>query len=72
MIAQYAVMHYLIYYHLSWDIMEPITVILSNLDLLVGYYFFVLKGKEYSLEGIQRDAQERNKLAYLKKFKFNL
>lgn len=40
--------------------------------MLVGYYFFVLRGKEYSLEGIQKNAQEKKKLAYLKKYKFNL
>jgi len=45
MIAQYAIAHYLIYWHLSWDIMEPITVILTNLDILIGYYFFVFKGR---------------------------
>jgi hypothetical protein len=54
-LSQYAIIHYLIYFHLSWDIMEPITVIIANLDLLVAYYFFVFKGRDYSLEDIQKN-----------------
>ncbi len=72
MIGQYAIIHYLIYFHLSWDIMEPITVILTNLDILIGYYFFVFKGREYSLEELQKSMEEKHKFKYLKKYKFNL
>ena len=52
-LSQYAFVHWLIYFHLSWDIMEPVTVLLANIDLLIGYYFFVFKGKNYTLEEIQ-------------------
>lgn len=72
MIAQYATIHYMIYFHLSWDIMEPITVILTNLDILVGYYFFVFKGRDYSLEELQKSMEEKHKFNYLRRYKFNL
>ncbi len=72
MVVQYAVMHYLIYSKLSWDIMEPISVILTNLDILIGYYFFVFKGREYSLEEMQKSMEERHKFHYLRRYKFNL
>lgn len=49
-ISQLAVLHYFIYFNLSWDIMEPVTVVLGNFDLLAAYYFFLLKGETYSPE----------------------
>jgi hypothetical protein len=52
--------------------MEPITVILTNLDILIGYYFFVFKGRDYSLEELQKSMEEKHKFKYLKKYKFNL
>jgi hypothetical protein len=52
--------------------MEPITVIIGNLDILLGYYFFVFKGREYSLEEVQKNLQEKHRYSYLKKYKFNV
>lgn len=49
-ISQLAILHYFIYFNLSWDIMEPVTVILGNFDLFTAYYFFLLKGESYSPE----------------------
>ena len=48
LMGQAAILHYFIYFNLSWDIMEPITCILANIDILVGYYFFLLKGVTFS------------------------
>jgi len=48
--AEIAIIHYFIYFNLSWDIMEPITVILANIDLMIGYWFFILKGRPFSCE----------------------
>ncbi len=47
---QYAVVHYLVYFHLSWDIMEPVTCILTNIDILLSYCFFLFSGRNYTLE----------------------
>jgi len=47
-IAEIALLHYFIYFNLSWDVMEPVTVILANLDLMAGYWFFIWKGTPFS------------------------
>lgn len=72
LIGQYAIVHFFIYFHLSWDIMEPITIILMNFDLFVAYYFFILKGRSWSLEGIQRSFMDRNKSSILRKHGVNM
>lgn len=56
-LIQYGFVHYLIYYHLSWDIMEPITVLLGNMDLFLAYYFFVFKDRPYTLHQIQQNIE---------------
>ena len=48
MIAELALLHYFIYFNLSWDIMEPITVIILNLDIMTAYWFFILKGTPFT------------------------
>lgn len=60
-------MHYYIYQHLSWDIMEPITIILANFDLFIGYLFFVLRGRDWTLGGLQSSYVDQ-KTNYLKKY----
>lgn len=60
------VMHYYIYQHLSWDIMEPITVIFANVDLFVGYLFFVMRGREWSLGEMHGSYIDQRKYANLK------
>ena len=72
MLTQYGIIHFFIYFHLSWDIMEPITIILANFDLFVAYYFFILRGRSWSLEGIQQSIMDRNKSAVLKKNGVNM
>lgn len=65
--TQYLVMHYYIYNHLSWDIMEPISVIFANIDLFVGYLFFVMRGREWSLGEMHNSYIDQKKYANLKK-----
>ena len=48
LIAELALLHYFIYFNLSWDIMEPITVIIANIDIMVAYWFFILKGRNFT------------------------
>lgn len=67
MLGQYAIVHYFIYFHLSWDIMEPITIILFNFDIFIAYYFFIFRGRSWSLEGLQRSFMERNRAKILRK-----
>ena len=45
--------------------MEPITVLLANLDIFVAYWFFILKGKPFSPQGWHTDIFSRKKYKYL-------
>jgi hypothetical protein len=65
--AQVAFLHYFIYFNLSWDIMEPVTVILGNFDILVAYYFFLLKGQNYSPEVWKNSIIASKRLKHLEK-----
>jgi hypothetical protein len=47
--------------------MEPITVILANIDLCVAYFYFIIKGKQYSPETLQNSMIESRKFRHLKK-----
>ena len=64
-ITEIALLHYFIYFNLSWDIMEPITVLLANLDIMAAYWFFILKGKPFSPEGWHTDIFSRKKYKHL-------
>lgn len=66
-IAELAILHYFIYFNLSWDIMEPVTVIIANIDLLVAYWFFILKGKNFTPEGWQKQIFAQKKYRHLLK-----
>ncbi len=52
--------------------MEPVTVILANFDILIAYYYFVMKGNDFSLETIQRKMIESRKYKYLAKHGINV
>ena len=67
LLAQYGILHYFIYFHLSWDIIEPITCVLANVDLFVAYYFFILKGRDYSLQEIRQSYMKERKFSSLRK-----
>lgn len=67
MISQLAILHYFIYFNLSWDIMEPVTVILGNFDLLAAYYFFLMKGQTYSPENLKNAIFKARRLKQLSK-----
>jgi hypothetical protein len=47
--------------------MEPVTVILANIDLFAAYYFFLLKGQNYSPENWEKAIIKRKRLGYLEK-----
>jgi hypothetical protein len=47
--------------------MEPVTVIMGNFDLFVAYYFFLLKGQNYSPETWKKTIIERKRMNYLEK-----
>lgn len=47
--------------------MEPITVLFANLDLFVGYLFFVMRGREWSLGEMHGSYIDQRKYSNLKK-----
>lgn len=51
--AQFTVIQYGTYHLYSWDIMEPITCMMTMGDLCVGYVFWMLAGhRDYGMNGI--------------------
>ena len=68
MLMQYGLVHYLIYFRYSWDILEPITCILGNCDLLFAYYFFIVKGRDWSLGEMHSRYFEDRKFTNLRKY----
>lgn len=47
--------------------MEPVTVLLGNIDLLVAYWFFILKGRTFTPEGWQQQILAQKKHRHLLK-----
>ena len=58
-LAQYAFTQYGTYVMFSWDIMEPITAMMSLSDAIVGYWFWLLKGKPWNLNDLRAHYYER-------------
>ena len=52
--------------------MEPVTVILANLDIMIAYWFFILKGETFSPEWWHKDIIERKKYGHLLKSGINI
>jgi len=59
--SQMLLVNWCVYFYLSWDIMEPITVLLANIELLIAYCFFIHNKKEFSLKKITESAAERRR-----------
>jgi hypothetical protein len=58
---QMVVVNWCVYFYLSWDIMEPITVLLANLELLVAYSFFIYHKKEFTYKKISETTAEKKR-----------
>lgn len=71
LLSQFAVVNYFVYFYLSWDIMEPFTVLFANLEVLLAYYFFVVNRKEYTYEKVSQNYFDNKKLWFMKREAFN-
>jgi len=69
-ILQFAAIGRLTWWELSWDVMEPVTYMLTFATALIGYTFFVLTGSEYTYEGLKRTLQQRKLTKLAKKNQF--
>lgn len=58
-ILQFLAIGRLTWWELSWDVMEPVTYMLTFATALIGYSFFVFTGSEYTFEGLKRTLKER-------------
>lgn len=72
LITQFAAIQYGTYWLYSWDIMEPITCLMTMGDVCIGYMFWMLTGgKEYGMDGIKRFFFERRLRKLYRKRKVN-
>jgi Mitochondrial calcium uniporter len=72
-LAQFALVQYGTYHLYSWDIMEPITCMMSMGDLCLGYLFWMLFGnREYGIEGINSYFFDRKYKKILKRKKLTV
>lgn len=69
--AQFALVNYFVYFYLSWDIMEPFTVLFANAEGLLAYYFFVVNREEYTYAKVSQNYFENKKLWFMRKEAFN-
>ena len=67
MMAQFMAVQYGTYVAFSWDIMEPITCCMTLFDSILLYYFWLLTGKPWGLDGLRAYFYERQLRKCLKK-----
>jgi len=58
-VLQFVAIGRLTWWELSWDVMEPVTYMLTFGTAIIGYTFFVMTGSEYTYEGLKRTLQIR-------------
>lgn len=70
-VLQFLAIGRLTWWELSWDVMEPVTYMLTFATALIGYSFFVFTGSEYTFEGLKRTLKERRLNKLIKKTGFD-
>jgi len=60
----------LTWWELSWDVMEPVTYMLTFATALIGYSWFVATGTEYTYEGLMKSLEHRRLDKLIKKTNF--
>ena len=70
-LAQYAFTQYGTYVMFSWDIMEPVTAMMSLSDAIAGYWFWLLKGKPWNLNDLRAHYYERAVMKSFNKRRIN-
>lgn len=59
MLSQFMLVQYGTYIAFSWDILEPITCCMTLFDTILIYYFWLLTGKTWDLDGLRSHFYER-------------
>jgi len=70
-VLQFLAIGRLTWWELSWDVMEPVTYMLTFATALIGYSYFVLTGSEYTFEGLKRTLRERRLSKLIKRSGFD-
>eukprot|EP01111_Echinosteliopsis_oligospora_P003038 TRINITY_DN1488_c0_g1_i1.p1 TRINITY_DN1488_c0_g1~~TRINITY_DN1488_c0_g1_i1.p1 ORF type:complete len:339 (+),score=100.53 TRINITY_DN1488_c0_g1_i1:99-1115(+) len=70
-VVQAAAVARLTWWELSWDVMEPVTYMLTFATALIGYSWFVATGTEYTYEGLMKSLEHRRLNKLIKKTGFN-
>jgi len=70
-VVQGALVARLTWWELSWDVMEPVTYMLTFATVLIGYSYFVLTGSEYTFEGLRKTFEKRKLAKLLKRKQFD-
>jgi len=58
-VVQFLAIGRLTWWELSWDVMEPVTYMLTFGTALIGYSWFLLTGSEYTYEGLKKTLRDR-------------
>lgn len=66
-----AVVTYLIFWLLSWDIMEPASYLLALGNLLIALYFFIVTRTEFSFEAVRDTIKLYKRYQLIKKQRFD-
>jgi len=70
-VIQGALVARLTWWELSWDVMEPVTYMLTFATVLIGYSYFVMTGSEYTFEGLRKTLEKRKLAKLLKRKQFD-
>jgi len=70
-VLQFLAIGRLTWWELSWDVMEPVTYMLTFATALIGYSYFVFTGSEYTFKGLKRTLKERRLKKLIKKTGFD-
>jgi cell division protein FtsB len=70
-VLQGALVARLTWWELSWDVMEPVTYMLTFAVVLIGYSYFVLTGSEYTFEGLRKTLERRKLAKLLRRYNFD-
>jgi hypothetical protein len=72
LVAQFAGMARLVWWELSWDIMEPITYFLNFATAIGFYVYFVFGKRDFTYESFLSQSIEKHRNRYYKKNSFDV
>jgi len=58
-LVQGAIVARLTWWELSWDVMEPVTYMLTFATVMIGYSYFLMTRNEYTYEGLRKTLEKR-------------